>query len=167
MPTEALLNGTLGIDAYASMLAAQFRIYQSLESHLAVSLGPYPILSRFFQKKSPWLAADLRELQAAIPPPIATGHAMQALPQLVGMLYVLEGSMLGGQVILKSLRKNPALAPLSHRFYQGNGAGTGQRWREFIAQCEGEVAEEDLPKAVEGAVYAFDFFRENLTGCYG
>lgn len=163
MPSEALLNGTLGTAAYARLLARQFLIYQNLEAHLATALSPYPELAGFFQAKTPWLAADLQQLDTPRPPALPHQHPQHTAAQLLGLLYVLEGSMLGGQVILKSLLKNPHLRHLSHSFYRGNGPRTGARWQQFRSLAVRTVSPEAEPEAVAAANHAFRFFLENLS----
>ena len=162
MPTKAMLSGSLDKVGYAALLSDLFRIYHSLEQHLENTIPPYPALSHFFQKKAPWLAEDLQHLGRELPPPLPKKHPHHGMPQLAGMMYVLEGSMLGGQVILKGLRKSPHLARMPHHFYSGNGAKTRKRWGEFCRICEATIAEEEMPLATDGANYTFAFFQQQL-----
>lgn len=64
-------------------------------------------------------------------PGIALNPAMPPLhtvPQLLGALYVMEGSTLGGQVITRQLEK--AGIPL-RRYFSGYGERTGTMWKTF------------------------------------
>ncbi|SDX90217.1 biliverdin-producing heme oxygenase [Hymenobacter psychrophilus] len=59
--------------------------------------------------------------------------------RLLGALYVLEGSTLGGQVIARQL----AAADITTRtYFAGRGAQTGPLWKSFTALLEAEVAAE-------------------------
>ncbi|MBF9143986.1 biliverdin-producing heme oxygenase [Hymenobacter properus] len=53
---------------------------------------------------------------------------LHTLPQLLGAMYVLEGSTLGGQVITKQLEK--AGIP-QRRYFAGYGERTGPMWKAF------------------------------------
>jgi heme oxygenase len=50
----------------------------------------------------------------------------------LGLMYVLEGSTLGGRVILKALARNPAFNDIKAiRFYEGHGEETGLFWKKY------------------------------------
>lgn len=56
----------------------------------------------------------------------STGFAM-------GILYVIEGSSLGGRVILKNIQKNLNLEPDSGAaYFAGYGERTGMLWKDFM-----------------------------------
>jgi heme oxygenase (biliverdin-IX-beta and delta-forming) len=86
---------------------------------------------------------------AALPPFPRPQDAAEAL----GMLYVLEGSILGGRLILHSLAdrgiEDPALA-----FLDPYGAATGARWRHFLAVLTSEVG--DSPRRIDAACNGAD-----------
>jgi len=52
---------------------------------------------------------------------------------LVGTLYVVEGSTLGGQLIAKHLAKNLGITPeTGGRFFGGYGENTVNFWTDFL-----------------------------------
>jgi heme oxygenase (biliverdin-IX-beta and delta-forming) len=77
--------------------------------------------------------------------------------EALGALYVLEGSSLGGRVILKELkRRGASLAGLG--FLDPYGADTGKRWRSFLIILERELTScEQKADAVKGALNTFAF----------
>jgi heme oxygenase (biliverdin-IX-beta and delta-forming) len=166
MPSAALTDGTLNLQQYTQLLCSLYVIHHQIENYMAGVLLPYPTLAAFCQKKLPWLTDDLMALGATIPDVPAMGIIPPSTSEayLVGMLYVLEGSMLGGQVILKGLRKNAELSHLPHRYYTGNGQLTGARWKAFIQILEETVSLQELESAVNGANFAFSLFLDNLSG---
>jgi len=91
---------------------------------------------------------------------IGSNQKVESLPDLIGVLYVLEGARLGGKVIVKALRKNPALADIGEfQFYQQTGIETRQRWLDFRALAEeGVVDEEGRKRATRAAQATFDLF---------
>lgn len=84
--------------------------------------------------KTPWLLQDLKGLALS-------DDDIQTLPayqpsfkddyEAFGFLYVIEGSTLGGQMIVKKLKENPLLASAVFHYYTGYGTATGQRWKAF------------------------------------
>lgn len=81
-------------------------------------------------------------------------HPGQADAVRWGLAYVVEGSQLGGQVLHRSLA--PRLAPHPLRYLQGDGAGTGARWKAFMALLRTHVASPTaIAAACDGALAAF------------
>jgi heme oxygenase len=77
--------------------------------------------------------------------------------EALGAFYVLEGSSLGGRVILKELKSRGAsLTGLG--FLDPYGPDTGQRWRSFLVILERELNScEQKADAVKGALNTFAF----------
>jgi heme oxygenase len=72
------------------------------------------------------------------------------------MLYVLEGSTLGGRIILRMLASRGVQDP-SLAFLDPYGAQTGARWRGFLAVLarEADDNEERIAQACDGARSGF------------
>ncbi|NII53132.1 heme oxygenase [Lutibacter sp. SG786] len=87
-------------------------------------------------------------------------RAQGALLQAWGELYVIEGSALGGRVIVKRLRERfPALP---HHFY-AIGENAAAPWHRFQAMLDRVLAEPAaLRRAVEGALRMFARYRKTL-----
>jgi heme oxygenase len=85
--------------------------------------------------------------------------------EALGMLYVLEGSTLGGRLILRTLAEHGVDEP-DLAFLDPYGAQTGVRWRSFLAILERETAgEADLAdQAASGAVRGFAHAEAVLCG---
>ncbi len=164
MPSAALVDGSLSLEAYRQLISSLYQIHFKIEHFLEKAVEEHPTLAAFYENKLPWLAEDLAAMGMAAPvvsseiPAPPTGKAA-----LAGMMYVLEGSTLGGQVILKGLRKNGALQGLPNRYYTGYGQLTGTKWRSFMEILESVVLPEEAAPAVEGANYAFKLFMANLS----
>jgi heme oxygenase len=133
--TEALQNGTLSVDEYVHLLRTHLIYHQALEeaiSHHPDFFRDYALETR---RKTPWLLADLKNLNVTAPPLMPELFAGWSPVALLGAAYVGEGSMLGGTVIWKLLQKNEAIRLLlaQAQFYQGYGPNTGSYWRNFGA----------------------------------
>lgn len=80
------------------------------------------------------------------------------VPFALGILYVIEGSSLGGRFILKNIETIPGLDQQEGvSYFAGYGNKTGSYWKNFLNQlttyeqqnnCQDEI--------IKGAVYAFD-----------
>jgi len=80
------------------------------------------------------------------------------VPFALGILYVIEGSSLGGRFILKNIETIPGLDQQQGvSYFTGYGNKTGSYWKTFLNQlttyqqqnnCQDEI--------INGAVYAFD-----------
>ena len=84
-----------------------------------------------------------------VQPPVTTAAAM-------GYLYVLEGSTLGGMVILKHLQGRDFATPENTSFFAGYGKNTGNLWRGFL-EVLGNYAEtsQQQEEIIAGARRAF------------
>ena len=85
----------------------------------------------------------------------------------LGIMYVMEGSTLGGRFILKNI--NEALGYTGEtgaQYFAGYGNATGSRWKNFINQmAQYEEENNNGEEIIDGANYAFDtinkYFFEN------
>jgi heme oxygenase len=74
------------------------------------------------------------------------------------MLYVLEGSRLGGRLLLRRTLANPDPQVRSATRYLGHGGGR-DLWRPFLEQLEASTAVAAAPDtAIAGAREAFALF---------
>ncbi len=128
-----ILDRGATVDDYRRYLVAMHGFHAPIEqrfaTHAGLACGGFAPETRC---KAPWLRADLAALGASELPWCEAVPITETLAQAIGAAYVVEGSMLGGRVILARLP--PALAPLrgkATRFLEGYGAGTGAQWRRF------------------------------------
>lgn len=107
------------------------------------------------------LDRDLASLRSA---PCATASPVMALslPQALGALYVLEGSTLGGRLILREVERTLGLTDqCGASFFAGNGRRTGELWRSFCEALDRFSGETDA--VVEGANDCFLDFERIMT----
>ena len=150
----ALLDERLDLPRYRLILCRFHAAWQGLEPRLAALLDD----PAFFEprRRGALLAADLAALGVdpaaipAAPPPALAGPA-----SALGALYVLEGSTLGGRVILRHLDRLALPGTTNARaYFAGYGPHTGRMWAGFVARLEA-AASADLPAIVAGAVLTF------------
>ncbi|WP_442589921.1 biliverdin-producing heme oxygenase [Pedobacter sp. AW31-3R] len=79
--------------------------------------------------------------------------------QALGALYVMEGSIMGGSIIVKMLEKGGITEGVS--FFSGYGEATGQKWGIFVGVMNAQATnEEEENIAVKAANETFTRFAE-------
>jgi heme oxygenase len=81
-----------------------------------------------------------------------------SFPHALGSLYVMEGSTLGGRIILRHLETQQINIPTSAMsFFAGHGAETGSMWRTLVAKLDafGELNPASCHAVQEGAQRTF------------
>lgn len=167
---HTLADEPQGLARYGRVLQALALFQQHWQPHMRAALprALQPWLDR--SPRAEWLAADLAALGLPVPSAAEAGQAVPVLPwpermapvAALASLYVLEGSALGGQVIVRGLaRRAPALAVRAARYFSGHGEATGAGWRAFCAELarfspEGEGAAARTAQAVAAANATFD-----------
>lgn len=82
---------------------------------------------------------EISNLPRARIPPLNTDE------EILGALYVLEGSTLGSQVLFRHFSEKFSFNPEEGlKFFNCYGSSTGQYWREFLAFLERELQEKKL-----------------------
>ena len=149
---QALAAGTPSAEATRRFLGKMYGFLVPYEAALrehAAALGPaWEVPER---QRAHLILDDLREPAAALPlcpamPPLAT------LPQLLGAMYVIEGSTLGGQVLARQLAK--AGLDLG-RYFTGYGALTGPRWKAFCQLLAAAATPTTETAIVQSASFTF------------
>jgi heme oxygenase (biliverdin-IX-beta and delta-forming) len=79
-----------------------------------------------------------------------------SLAYALGYAYVIEGSTLGGRVILKQVAPALKLEASGTRFFAGYGAETGTFWKNFMQHFCMHVLRNNLQQeAIQGAIDGF------------
>jgi heme oxygenase len=170
--TEAavrLMDPDLSPDAYLRHLEALHGFYVPLEARLSARLADsVPALRAHERWKVPLLETDLRMLghdaaSLARLPRCPRLPPLPGVPEALGCFYVLEGSTLGGQLILRHLRRRFANTPVSaFAFFSAYGEEVGPMWRTFgqaLTDASTEAASSDFDaRVVKGAQDTFDAF---------
>lgn len=89
----------------------------------------------------------------------------ETVPELLGWLYVLEGSTLGGQIISRHLQKTLHVTPeTGGAFFYSHGAEVGKMWKEFMTMMDRYTARNGhADRIVDAAQQAFRRFDEWLS----
>lgn len=141
--------------AYVDYLRAMYGFLVPVEAALSTLPASFADeVSLHARLKSARLAEDLRALDATEIPTCPRTPRIDGPSDGYGVLYVLEGSTLGAQVILRSIASVPGLASAT-RYLGSYGRHVGEMWRAF---CEALEAHGDVShhgRVVEAAMATF------------
>lgn len=178
----ALMRGTLPLESYVGHLRALFVIHGVLEEALAER--PEPRVQRAFQdsmRKIPLLQQDLRyfeprwiaDLREAAAAALAIDarvrlRSLEDPLSLLGYLYVLEGSTLGGQIMKPhlmsafSLNNDGGLA-----YVTSYGSEVDRRFAEFKSRMDALVtSSEERRRISDAATDLFERLETVFAGLY-
>jgi heme oxygenase len=156
-----LLAGALDEEGYLALLSAQltlFREWEDERSDWLAGLASWRYISR-----AALIEADLCGSRFSGDAPCGSrfsGDPAHDNAAAWGELYVIEGSALGGRVIVRRLRE---LYPsLSHTFY-AVGENAPANWRRFQSLLDDALADEASQEAaVHAAQRMFSRFQQTL-----
>lgn len=135
---EAALNPMrpgLTAAGYAALLGGFYGFYAAWEPAAAAALPPDLRAEFDRRRKLPALARDLRHLGADPAVPLCADlPPTDSVGAVLGAMYVVEGSTLGGQHIARHLGRTLGVRPgAGCDFFAGYGEATGAMWQQFRA----------------------------------
>jgi heme oxygenase len=145
---------------YAALLTHFYNYFSGLEKVIAPYITTDVLPDYGKRRNTARLEADIRELGAHMAelPAIAFPAVNDAL-EAMAVLYVMEGSVLGGRIIVEMLAKSSIIRGIS--FFSGYGAATGLMWKTFLAALDDRGSNEaDVDRAVQKANETFLRFSE-------
>lgn len=156
--SEKIISPDITKEEYALYLALMSRIVADIEQHIFPQIAD--ILPDIAQRrKSELIQADLQFLspeQTFTDFPLQdTGYTFS--PSFaMGLMYVIEGSTLGGRVILKNTEKTLGFnADEGGKYFAGYGARTGPLWKSFIETYTTFAETHNEEEIIAGAELAF------------
>ena len=149
----AAAKGDISPPDYIDLLTRLYGFHRPFERAAAADLAG--------AGRADMIVADLTALGAGVDglPMCADGMIATDEPSLLGALYVVEGSTLGGVPIARALGKH--YAENQRRFFLGYGERQGAMWRALVARLEtlaGDERAEDA--AIASALATFARFED-------
>ena len=155
-----LLSNTVNEYIYCTYLTRLYSFVEGFEQYV------YPTLSHHFlnindRKKALFIEEDLKAQHNVIDKHTLLEEAFfsNTYPDVymaAGALYVLEGSTLGGQIIVKHLQKTMPPGFENAAYFSGYQQRTGSMWKEFLQQLtalpQSPLEEEQI---ITGAITTF------------
>jgi heme oxygenase len=136
---RVLLSDEISVGQYAAVQKSFYGFYKPVEDLLAAFVGREdPELQLAKRLKLPLLVSDLTSLAVPVEaiahlpvcdrlPPIGT------LPEMLGCLYVLEGSTLGGRIVTRHLKTALPLNEVGCSFFNSYGDNVGRMCSTFLS----------------------------------
>nr|WP_121272263.1 biliverdin-producing heme oxygenase [Pedobacter schmidteae] len=145
---------------YADFLKHFYAYFNEVEQAIApyINTGLLPDYAE--RRNSAYLKKDIEELGGSTNDlPAAQAPEITNTIQALGALYVMEGSIMGGPIIVKMLEKFGITKGVS--FFSGYGEATGQMWGKFIAVLNAQAKNEtEEAQAIATANGTFSQFGE-------
>lgn len=148
------------LEAYGELLVRLWSLHSAFEFELGKFAWASVGIDFDSRKRAHWLADDIGYLGRTCGQARSFAHCIDTRAAGIGALYVLEGSTLGGQAILRQAARLPGIsATHGARFFCGHAAKTGSMWLAFVetlnlidpASIEARIIE-------EAALRTFDEF---------
>ncbi|MEI6335922.1 MAG: biliverdin-producing heme oxygenase [Methylococcaceae bacterium] len=166
-----LIQPNYPLNHYRTLLGTYYQLYALLEERINAFLKGHPETFAYDERcKLPWLINDLAFFQIdpltlpALSPSATDFLSIETVWELVGVLYVVEGSTLGGQMITQLLAKNLGFTrDTGSCFFTGYGENTQPFWQRFIAFSDTLTGDNrQCQTAVEAACQTFQLFNQVL-----
>jgi heme oxygenase len=167
-----LVRPTLSLDHYQYVLRVMNWFHVPIHEKLVAAMAKFIPDSDYMPSDRPtWLAEDLKwfGMDAMAAPDIISAcltPRFTSAESLIGALYVLEGSTLGGQVIARQLAESIGV---SHgkgaSFFYGHGGNTGSHWKDFWYLADEVCATGSIAQVCASAVGMFDDMAHYLNVC--
>jgi heme oxygenase len=157
-----LFGENVSIEDYANALATLHGFYAAVEKNIMAFMADKPDLFDYQSRlKTPALEDDLKMLGKT---PFISNIEFPApknVAELVGMIYVLEGSTMGGQFLVRKIGdKFPT------RFFSGYGENTAKKWREFWTFANAVCTVEKHEDVAKIATLLFELIKQHLQEVY-
>lgn len=158
-----ILDADATQEVYRHYLEKMLGFHAPLEAQLAANTALEQLgFDAPSRRKQSWILQDLQALAAPLEAPECQACPLlpnlSTLPRALGCAYVLEGSTLGGQYILRNLGGElPAWRGKATAFLEGYGRDTGPQWKAMgsvLARGLADAAQ--LEEAVTGACETFE-----------
>lgn len=164
MFVNEIMQKTLTLSQYKTLLATNYIVHAAIESRLHDRLDEElkGVLDIENRNKLHALERDLLEMNISKAALDTIEFEFLNHPEelnnasSLGAMYVLEGATLGGNVIYKKLRSNPAFEDLNLYYYTVYAQNLIPNWLAFVNVLNTKVAEIDYPAAEQSAVNMFN-----------
>ncbi len=160
----ALMSSDLRLDGYLDALQRMYGLVSPWE--LMAEIQAPAALRPIVQARSRrlLLEADIHFLKGRLPVAEAPLPQLTSHSELLGALYVMEGSRLGGQFIARHVDATLGLKDgLGTAFFRGFGEKTGSAWKELLSIMESDIPECEADSTILAARAMYQTFGKWMT----
>jgi len=127
---------------YADLLKHFYAYFSTLEKGFAPFMTAAVLPDYAERRHAAFLKADIEALGFDVNElPVATAPAITNVLQALGAMYVMEGSIMGGSIIVQMLAKGGITNGVS--FFSGYGQRTGEVWGKFVGAMNAQAHSAD------------------------
>ncbi|WP_312076360.1 biliverdin-producing heme oxygenase [Chryseobacterium sp.] len=150
--SDKIFNRTFNFDDYKKIIRNNYLMLLNAENEIFENLSANfsEKLQLNERKKLPLIEKDLHNLSLENETPAQTVEISNQ-NEALGMMYVIEGSTLGGNVIAKQLSKTEGFENVTFNFFGCYQENTGSMWKNFKEVLDSEVKEENYDEVLSGA----------------
>ena len=161
--SKSIMSPQVSLQDYARYLILMHPIVADAEQNVSELLGDV-VDDRESRRKLALIEADLKFL-GINPEPAHKVFKVENAAFALGVMYVVEGSAIGGRFILKNLEKSLGLsAAAGASYFAGYGNVTGSMWKRFVEQMtDFEKRTGSGDAIIDGAAYAFSVIENRLS----
>jgi len=156
--SKAILDSSVTLANYQTYIARLYGVVSACENNIFPSLSLLiPDLDQRF--KAPLIVQDLKNTGFADTGNLPTfDFEFSTQAEALGIMYVIEGSTLGGRVLYKNINQSLGLdAQNGASYFWGYGQQTGQYWKTFISLFSQYAVEENCEdEIISSAIQTFD-----------
>ena len=173
---KGLIKPNCPLVFYQRVLVAYYHLYQDMELRINEYLEQHEVgFDYSVRQKLSWLESDLQFFNidpysyANWPVNSLKFPKIEQIGQLIGLLYPIEGSTLGGQFISSHLDLNHGMTcDQGAQFFNGYGKKTTERWNQFCEFAD-SIQDQEFQCVIAEvtASHTFNAFEEVLYAYYG
>ncbi len=162
-----ILDHSITMSQYMDLLQQNWYAYHSIDQIISANESQIPAYLKEFADgaKSDALQKDIKAINFTTDSAAINSDKKITGAMILGMIYVTEGSMMGGLLIRKNLESCTLLnSSLEHHFFGKSAPEVLKRWNAFKnAVNEQEFSDAEMEEAVAGAKLAFTIFKKSYA----
>lgn len=158
LKSHKIMDKSFSLQEYHQLLRANYYFLLEFEDAVFanISTETKTQLHGDERRKLPVISKDLTDFEVVNPSNSKT-ISIKNEAEPLGILYVMEGSTLGGNIIAKNLAKNPTFNDISFHYFGFYGEKTGSLWKNFKEVIEEKALNADAQDFLDGANRAYRF----------
>jgi heme oxygenase len=142
---------------YANLLKIFYAYFNRLEEAIKPFISAEVLPDYADRRHAVSLANDITSIGSSLTRlPKVSVPIIDNQIKALGALYVMEGSVMGGTIIIQMLAKYGLTEGIS--FFRGYGSETGAKWASFAAVLDRYIHKEFGQEAIESANQTFSNF---------
>jgi len=156
--SQKIFDKTYKLDDYKKILWLNYIFHLNFEdrAYNAISGEKAEALQLDSRRKIDLLEKDLENLGMQKAEKTA-GISVENEAEAFGIMYVMEGSTLGGNVIMKQLSRNPEFQNTEFSYFGCYADKTGDYWKNFKETLDSGFTEEQYDEVLKGTQKAYEY----------